>query len=134
MNAYRSEFRPSRWLAEPQASIGVSLVVAGTEEEAMRLSMSRFLWWIKVMRNIGDGFPPPEEAIGFDYTASEREVLDKLERRSILGTPETVRDRLLAMAEEYGVDEIVVLTITYDFAARVRSYELLAEAFDLPRL
>jgi hypothetical protein len=38
---------------------------------------------------------------------------------------------LVEMAAEYEVDEIVVLTITYDFAARVRSYELLAEAFEL---
>ena len=46
-------------------------------------------------------------------------------------TPEQVKARLLAIGEQYDVDEFVVVTITYDFAARLRSYELLAEAFGL---
>jgi alkanesulfonate monooxygenase SsuD/methylene tetrahydromethanopterin reductase-like flavin-dependent oxidoreductase (luciferase family) len=52
-------------------------------------------------------------------------------RRSIAGTPEQVRDRLWAMGETCGVNEFVVVTITHDFKARLRSYELLAEAFGL---
>ncbi len=120
MSAYRQGFRPSRWLAQPQASIGVSLVVADSEDEAHRLSLSRFLWWIKIMKGEAEGFPPPEEAIAYAYNASERDLLGKLERRSIAGTPSTVRKRLVEMAAEYEVDEIVVLTITYDFAARVQ--------------
>ena len=131
LDAYRRAFRPSRWLAEPLASLGVSLVVADTEEEAHRLSLSRFLWWIKIMKGQAEGFPPPEEALAYPYSASERELLEKMERRSIAGTPATVRERLLQMAAEFQVDEIVALTITYDFAARVRSYELLADAFGL---
>ena len=83
------------------------------------------------MKGEAEGFAPPEEAIAYPYNASERDLLGKLERRSIAGTPSTVRQRLVEMAAEYEVDEIVVLTITYDFAARVRSYELLAEAFEL---
>jgi luciferase family oxidoreductase group 1 len=133
MSAYRQAFRPSRWSPEPRASIGVSLVVADSEEEAHRLSLSRFLWWIKIMKGEAGGFPPPEEAVAYAYNAGERDLLGKLERRSIAGTPSTVRTRLLEMAAEYEVDEIVVLTITYDFAARIRSYELLADAFDLVR-
>jgi alkanesulfonate monooxygenase SsuD/methylene tetrahydromethanopterin reductase-like flavin-dependent oxidoreductase (luciferase family) len=53
-------------------------------------------------------------------------------RRSVVGTPEQVRERLLAMAADYEADELIVVTITHDFKARLRSYELLAEAFDLP--
>ena len=83
------------------------------------------------MKGEAEGFPPPEEALAYPYNASERDLLGKLERRSIAGTPSTVRKRLVEMAAEYEVDEIVVLTITYDFAARIRSYELLADAFDL---
>jgi alkanesulfonate monooxygenase SsuD/methylene tetrahydromethanopterin reductase-like flavin-dependent oxidoreductase (luciferase family) len=51
--------------------------------------------------------------------------------RTVAGTPEVVRERLEAMARDYGVDELVVVTITHDFKARVRSYERLAEAFGL---
>ncbi|HVR28486.1 MAG TPA: LLM class flavin-dependent oxidoreductase [Thermoanaerobaculia bacterium] len=133
VGAYRRQFRPSRWLAEPRASIGVSLVVADTAVEAERLSLSRFLWWIKIMKGEAEGFPPPEEALAYPYRPSELELLEKMKRRSISGTPGEVRDRLLAMASEYQVGEIVVLTITYDFSARLRSYQLLADAFGLPR-
>ena len=129
--AYRRQFRPSRWLEEPRASIGVSVVVADTAEEAERLSLSRFLWWIKIMKGEAEGFPPPEEALAYPYRPSELELLDKMKGRALSGAPAGVRDRLLAMASAYQVDEIVVLTITYDFTARVRSYELLADAFGL---
>jgi luciferase family oxidoreductase group 1 len=131
VTAYRQAFRPSRWLSAPRASLGVSVVVADTEEEAQRLSLSRFLWWIKIMKGEAEGFPPPEEALDYPYHASERDLLARMERRSLTGTPGAVRDRLLAMAAEYEVEELVVLTITYDFAARLRSYRLLAEAFGI---
>ena len=54
-------------------------------------------------------------------------------RRVVVGTPETVRAGLEAVAEEYGADEVLVVTITYDHDARRRSYELIAEAFGLTR-
>ncbi|MBL4863703.1 MAG: LLM class flavin-dependent oxidoreductase, partial [Rhodobiaceae bacterium] len=44
---------------------------------------------------------------------------------------EQVRGRLLQLGEEYGVDDFVILTITHDHADRVKSYQLLAEAFGL---
>jgi alkanesulfonate monooxygenase SsuD/methylene tetrahydromethanopterin reductase-like flavin-dependent oxidoreductase (luciferase family) len=49
-----------------------------------------------------------------------------------VGTPEQVRERLLGMVAEFQADELIVVTITHDFKARLRSYELLAEAFGLP--
>jgi alkanesulfonate monooxygenase SsuD/methylene tetrahydromethanopterin reductase-like flavin-dependent oxidoreductase (luciferase family) len=57
--------------------------------------------------------------------------LEHHQRRQTIGTPEQVKDRLLALTETYGVDELVVLTICHDFAARKHSYTLHAEAFGL---
>jgi alkanesulfonate monooxygenase SsuD/methylene tetrahydromethanopterin reductase-like flavin-dependent oxidoreductase (luciferase family) len=53
-------------------------------------------------------------------------------RRQVVGTPAQVRERLVALAASYAVDELIVVSICFDFAARMRSYELLAEAFELP--
>ena len=104
--------------------------MAETEEEAERLSWSRWGW--RLMGEAGrGGIPPPEDALAFEYTEPEREYIDVLKRRSIYGDPGQVRDRLLSMGERYGVDDFVVVTITYDYAKRQRSYELLAEAFGL---
>ncbi len=52
-------------------------------------------------------------------------------RRAVVGSPATVRAGLEAVADEYGADELIVVTITHDHGARRRSYELLAEAFGL---
>ena len=65
--------------------------------------------------------------------AEDVAVLEARERQLVLGTPEQVRDKLVALGRAYGVDEILVVTISHDFAARKRSYELLAEAFGLQK-
>jgi alkanesulfonate monooxygenase SsuD/methylene tetrahydromethanopterin reductase-like flavin-dependent oxidoreductase (luciferase family) len=49
----------------------------------------------------------------------------------VLGTPGAVRDELERIAVEYGAQELIIVTITHDHALRRRSYELLAEAFEL---
>jgi alkanesulfonate monooxygenase SsuD/methylene tetrahydromethanopterin reductase-like flavin-dependent oxidoreductase (luciferase family) len=79
-----------------------------------------------------EGIPSPEEAMAFDYTPAERDYLEYAKGRSIYGSPERVADKLAQLGEAFGVDEFVVVTITYDFNARVRSYELLAKAFGIP--
>ncbi len=72
-----------------------------------------------------------EEAEAYPYTDWEMEIVRGNRARTVAGTPAQVRARLLEHAAAYGADEIVVVTITHDFKARVRSYELLAEAFGL---
>ncbi len=128
--AYRRLFTPSPVAATPRAAIAVSALAAETEAEAERLSWSRWGW--RLMGGAGgSGIPSPEEALAFTYTEPEHEYLELLRQRSIQGDPGQVRERLLALGERYGVDDFVIVTITYDFGARLRSYELLAEAFAL---
>jgi luciferase family oxidoreductase group 1 len=131
VRAYRRAFRPSPLLAEPRASLGVSVTCAETDEEAERLSWSRWCW--RVMAQYADrrGIPSPEEALAYPYTPAERQYIEHMRDRSIFGSPATVRAKLHALAERYDVDELVAVTITYDPVARRRSYELLAEAFEL---
>ncbi|HLZ68420.1 MAG TPA: LLM class flavin-dependent oxidoreductase [Dehalococcoidia bacterium] len=131
IRAYKRHFKPSPLLAEPRASIGVSVTCADTEEEAERLCWSRWYWRATALGGGRGGVPPVEEALAYSYTEQEREYIEYMRRLSIHGTPEQVKARLLALGEAYGVDEFVVVTITHDFAARVHSYELLAEAFGL---
>ncbi len=59
-------------------------------------------------------FPPPEEALAYPYTDVERQVVEYHRRRQIVGTPDQVKAGLEALAASYGVDEVVVLTITHD--------------------
>jgi alkanesulfonate monooxygenase SsuD/methylene tetrahydromethanopterin reductase-like flavin-dependent oxidoreductase (luciferase family) len=50
----------------------------------------------------------------------------------VIGSPETCREKLLDLAGKFSADELMVLTITGDYATRLESYELLAKAFALP--
>jgi luciferase family oxidoreductase group 1 len=132
MFGYFANFRPSPFLARPRASLGISVVCADTEEAAELLSWSRWCSRILGFRNDQRGLVPPEEARDFPYTPREREYIEYQRAKAIYGTPEQVREKLLALGRAYGgVDEFVVLTVVYDFAARLRSYELLARAFNL---
>lgn len=131
METYRAQFRPSSGLAAPQASIGVFVICAESEKRAQYLAVSRDLSRLRQRQGRPMPFPPPEEALAYPYTEIERRVVEHHRQRQIVGDPETVKAELEALAARYGVEEIVVLTITHDFAARKRSYALLAEAFEL---
>ncbi len=131
--AYRERFKPSAWCARPTISMGVAALAAETEEEASRLALSRNLWVVKLLTGQPIAFPSPEEARDYPYVEQERALLRGIERRSTVGTPEQVRAKLLALAERHGAEELVIVTITYDFASRLRSYELLADAFAMSR-
>ena len=131
IRAYRDQFRTSPHLAAPTANLAVSVTCAETEAEAERLSWSRWCWRILANRGQRGGIPSPNEARTFLYTPHERAYLEYMRGRSIYGDPGQVKAKLLALGAEYGADEFVVVTITHDFASRLRSYELLAGAFDL---
>ena len=131
MEAYRQRFRPSPRLAAAQGSIGVFVICAEDAAEARRLAASRDLWRLRQRRGILAPFPPPGDALAYPYSEAELRELTYHRRRQVVGTPDEVKARLTALAESYGVGEVVVLTICHDFAARKRSYALLADAFGL---
>jgi luciferase family oxidoreductase group 1 len=130
--AYARAFRPSPVLPAARASAAVFVVCADTEAEAERLARSRNLFIVRLYTGRAGPYPSVEEAERYPYSARELAIVDHARGRTVTGAPEQVRARLLALAADYGVDELVVVTITHDPKARLRSYELLAEAFGLP--
>ena len=129
--AYRHRFKPSAWGERPLISMGVAALAAETEDDARKLSASRNLWVVRLLTGRPIPFPSSDEALGYDFTDQERALLQTVQARSTVGTAETVRTKLFDIADRHGADELVVVTITYDYASRLRSYELLAEAFGL---
>ncbi|MGN6515967.1 MAG: LLM class flavin-dependent oxidoreductase [Rhizomicrobium sp.] len=129
--AYRERFRPSDWCAKPRVSMGVAALAAESEEDARRLAASRNLWVVRLLTGRPIAFPSPEEALSYSFTEQETSLLKTVESRSIVGTPDVVKQKLSSLAERHGAEELVIVTITYDFASRLRSYELLAKEFAL---
>jgi luciferase family oxidoreductase group 1 len=126
MDAYRR-------VADPSAptSIGVSVICAETDDDALRLSWSQRLWRLRLERGDPGPVPTVEDALAYPYTEDERERVEHNAARLVVGSPETCRTQLEALAAAYGVDEIVVVTIVHNQQARLRSYELLADVFEL---
>jgi luciferase family oxidoreductase group 1 len=129
--AYRERFRPSPDLAAPRSSVAAFAVCAETEEQARRLARSRDLFIVRLYTGRPGPYPSVEEAEAYPSNAQELAIAQHASRRSVGGTPPQVRERRLALVAKYQADELVIVTITHDFKARLRSYELLAEAFDL---
>ena len=129
--AYTRNFKPSAALPSPRASVAVFTVCADTEAEAWRLARSRELFILRLRSGRPGRYPSAEEAEAYPYTAHERAIVEYNRRRTVAGTPLQVRARLTALAADYGVDELIIVTITHDPKARLRSYELLAQAFEL---
>ncbi len=129
--AYRERFKPSAACPRPRVSMGVAALAAETEEEARALATSRNLWVVRLLTGQPIPFPSPEEVKDYPFTDQELALLRTVQRRSIVGTPEQVHTGLLQLAKTHDAEELVVVTITYDYASRLKSYELLARAFAL---
>ena len=130
--AYRARFRPSALHAEPMAMMAITVLCADTDEEASRLATSREIWAMRLLtRGEAGPVPPVEEALAEAGTPEAERWMPRLRRRSIVGSPPTVRQGLERHAASYQVDEIMAVTICYDFEKRKRSYELLAEELGL---
>ena len=128
---YRKNFQPGAYLEQPHSLLCVSMVCADTEAEASRLSLSRKLWFASLATGQGDRpFPSVEEAEQHTYTEREQLLLDSHFRNALAGTPEQVKSGLREMAHDFGADELMVVSITYDFEARCRSHQLLAQIWN----
>jgi luciferase family oxidoreductase group 1 len=110
----------------PRAAVGVWAICADSDEEGERLASSIAMSMAMLRQNRPIPVPPPEKALR--YLAQNPAPPG---RRRIVGSPETVRAGIENVAAQYGVDEVIVVTITYDHGARRRSYELIAEAFGI---
>ena len=129
--AYRRRFRPSAWCAAPRASAAVFVVCADTEAEAQRLARSRDLFIVRLYTGRPGRYPSIEEAEAYPYTGHELAIVHHARRRTVAGAPEQVREQLEALRAAYEADELIIVTITHDPKARRRSYELLAQVFEL---
>ena len=129
---YRDRFTPSeRRLRAPFTAVAAWVLCADTDEQAQHLATSSRMTLTLLRRGQLIPVPPPEKAAEF-LAREGKPVTGSLPgRRGIIGSPSTVRAGLEQLASEYGADEVIVVTITHDHAARRRSYELLAEVMDL---
>ncbi|KWV33511.1 LLM class flavin-dependent oxidoreductase [Micromonospora rifamycinica] len=127
LQLYRQHFRPSRWLAEPYAMVAVNVVCADTDERAEWLTGPSALSFLKLRSGRPEPLTSPEEAARYPYTEIEREFVRQRRDGQAMGSPETVRRQLTELLARTGANELMLTTMVYDVADRVRSFELVAE-------
>jgi luciferase family oxidoreductase group 1 len=129
--SYRRHFRPSAHLAEPRVNVGVHVLCAETEAEALRLATSRNLMKLRSALGTRAGVPSVEEALAYPYRPEELAYLEQVKRSYVDGDPQQVKAKLEEIAELYQTTDLTIVTICHGFAERVRSYELVAEVCEL---
>ena len=125
---YRQNFQPSEYLSGPRINVGVQVTCAETEEQALRVASSRNLARLENITGRGQGIPPIEAAMAYQYAPDELAFVQQYARICVDGDPQQVKESLDDIAELYQTPDLSIVTICHDYADRVRSYELVADA------
>ncbi len=124
---YRARFRPSQQAEKSHAMAGINVVIADTDSEAQRLFTSIQQRFTDMVRGARGYLKPPIDSIESYWTPMEKVHASRMLACSFVGSPETVQRELTRFVHANGVDEVMVASALYDHAARLRSYELLAQ-------
>jgi luciferase family oxidoreductase group 1 len=125
---YRSRFKPSDQLDRPYAMVGVNVVAAETDGQARRLATTQQMSFANIFRGARGLSQPPIDDIETYWSAAEKAQATRMLARSVVGSSDTVRAGLDALVAETKADELIVVSDVFDHQARLRSFELIAEA------
>ncbi len=132
LHTYRERFNPapraaSGGLDRPYAMPGVTVVCAESDAEAKRLFTSIQQRAVSMVRNTRGLLAPPIDDIETFWSPDEKRHVERMLACAFVGSPSTVRAGLQQFIDRTGADELMVTSAIFDSAARLRSYELLAE-------
>ncbi|MEO6022598.1 MAG: LLM class flavin-dependent oxidoreductase [Burkholderiales bacterium] len=124
--AYREQFKPSAREPRPYSMVAVFVICAESDAEAEAVASSIDLRRLQMDYGLNTPIPTRQEALNREYSEQELQRIRSHRARSVIGTPDKVKARLIEIKEQFAADEIMVITVTGDYASRLRSYELLA--------
>jgi len=127
LEIYRRKFKPSKQLDQPYAMVGVNAVAAETDDEARYLFTTIQQSFTNLVRGAGGKLQAPIDNIDNYWTAVEKQHASHMLKYSIIGSAETVRKELEEFVGLTQADELMIVTTIYNHAARVRSYEIVAD-------
>jgi len=128
LQLYRQCFQPSDVLDKPYAMVGLNVVAADSEREARHLLTTHQQMHVNLIRGVPGQMPPPVESMDGLWSPMEQASVEETLRASIVGDPDTVRRQLQAFVETTQADELIINAMIHDHAARLRSYEIAAQA------
>jgi luciferase family oxidoreductase group 1 len=128
LDIYRERFQPSERLQRPHVMVAATVVAAETDAEARRLFSSLQQSFIALRTGHPGPLPPPVDDIDGRLDAQSKYLLNQALSCAVIGSPQTVREGLAAFIRRTGADELIVTSSIFDHAARLRSFEIVAEA------
>jgi len=127
LDIYRERFQPSQHLDRPFAMPALSVYAAPTDEEARLLFTSQQQAFVNLRSGRPGKLPPPIADYERTLDPAARAMLAHALSAAVVGSPETVKRGIEAFARRTNADELMVTSHVFDHAARVRSFEILAE-------
>jgi luciferase family oxidoreductase group 1 len=124
---YRENFQPSAQLDSPHAMVGVNIFAADTDQHGYSLFTSLQQQFINLRRGMPGPVQPPLDSIDDFCSPAERMNVDSALRYSMVGEPETVRDKLQQFVAAVRPDELMITGHIYEHADRLRSFEIAAD-------
>jgi len=134
VETYRRNFRPSDQYATPHALLSVFVLCGETEEKAMAMRKMMDYVLVEFERGKFGPFPDAEQVQKYQFNMGELERIRYNSGRIISGTPDSVKEQLTKLANDFEVDEIIISTMAASAEERIRSFELISEAFKLKEM
>jgi luciferase family oxidoreductase group 1 len=129
LGIYRSSFQPSEALDKPYVIIALNVFAAETDREAERLATSQHQSFLNLIRGMPGKIQPPVDSMENLWTEPEKALVQSRVGGSIIGNAETVKSKLEKFVGETDADELMINAMIYDHAARLRSYEIVADVW-----
>jgi luciferase family oxidoreductase group 1 len=126
---YRRSFQPLAALEKPYAMLALNIVAAETDEEAQFLATTQFQSFLRLIRGTPGQMQPPVKDMDEIWTPQEKALVNSRVGGSIIGSAATIRTGLEKVFSETNADELMINAMIYDHAARLRSYEIVAEVW-----
>ena len=123
---YRDNFRPTEAVRKPHFMVGVQVIAAETDAEGQRLFTTPQQRFLRLIRNQPVELLPPVDSMTPLWSQYERAAVESKLGAAIVGSDATVKAGLKKLVEDTGADEVIVVTDTYDHAARLASYRRVA--------
>ncbi|MFZ6648359.1 LLM class flavin-dependent oxidoreductase [Undibacterium sp. TJN25] len=127
---YRDRFN-TELEARPYSAVAVFVICADTEQQAQELALAVDMRRLQMAYGVNAPIPRAGQIDSARFSERDRMIIERERPRSVIGTPDQVSEKMLALQQQFGADEIIVLTVAGSYAARLRSYELLAQTFSL---
>lgn len=131
MHQYRKRFKPSEDLEQPHGSVGIFAFCSESEEKAQRTQAVMDYRLLSITKGHTDEAPSYESVKDYKYSGEELRYVQYNRQRMIVGTPDVIKEKIVALAKAFDVDEVVIATFADSAEDRLQSYALLAEMFDL---